>query len=1325
MIVEKDSAILGYPNETSRALNANHHDVCKFTSPNDTNYHSVTSALRSLITSFQLSNGNEYEASSSEKPDTAREDRATFERTMQRIKHLLASQLTPAYDLTFFWNRWMPGTCEWILREEQLCDWVQNRSAANVLWLYAKPAKGKSILSSFLIRHLQEEGHSVQYHFFRFGDQQKRSIDFMLRSLAFQIAEVCPAYRKALSSLDEIGVQLKDSDWLYTWHQLFLSTLFSINDLQPLYWIVDGLDEAEVSSAFMELLRNLSASKPQIHVLLVSRWMAPIQFAFDKLSIGVTADSMCIDDAAADIPIYVEKELQYIPWASDITTRVAQRVTQQANGNFLWVHLALEEVKDCHTEEAVIIALQELPAGMEQLYQRMEDSIKRQKRPKDKALARQLLLWALYSRSPISIEEICHILEPEFGSLLNLKITLTHLCGHFIVLENGSHIALIHQTAREFLASSTRLPFSLEMTTAHDEIFRKSISVFFESSPGPRIGQALELKPLTYRATSWAFHLNRAISTELMDSQIDSLVKFFGDPGILYWIHALAVLNDLQNLIDVSKQLRCFIRMKRTTLPRRLPDLSLLLSWSRDLLKVVVKFGSHLIQDPTSIYSCVVPFCPIESIVHQNFNQLKSQSVSFQGVSRNWDDCIARVFIGSEQKARSIDCSSRYLAIVSQRGIITLWDRETLEELRSLDHCEDVSSICFNQKCDTLAATGRETLKIWNISSGQQLRCISLPHNTHGVDLKFTNDDSIIKMASNQSPLVMTAMLAKDEDIWQRSGTVLFTGPNYFAPMRSYRNCPTVLALSPDGAKVAAAYRGYPITIWQIEPAKLILEMTREGDDRSYPIGSNIVWHPNSQELLGIFLDSCIFKKNIVDDSYQELAEKGYPRIIQCSPDGKFFATSDMTGTIRLYDYELFTLVHCLSSEHMVSSICFDSSSRRLYDVRENYCNVWEPATLNRISEDNELLTEGLGESVSVPHSITAYDQSDNGIYGRDPASAMLRGTPLLCTLDRNGMVRIHDFQRSHITEMTNPRDTRAISINSSIDGRHFAISDDGNRINIYSMSRQLGSSSDAVWSHKLIQRFRIAPPKNNWAVQGLFLSQDMKLLVAIFRSAVQLWSLENNSLIATHVNEAPPKGHGWTMNALKSNQLLSFSPTSVTYFSWDSLEATHTVSFASEEIKSVETSTSTIEEVVEKAWNTYLEQYVLLNITRATKRDKLRRRFAIIECCYIDKSSTQSEDTCSAREVPIPADIAKSMEWPVNILKDGRLVFIDRQFWVCTWTFTSTSKQHDVVRHFFLPQDWITTENLQLSYITPEGKLLWLREGKVIVIESALSLGK
>jgi hypothetical protein len=49
MVLEKEFAVLGCPGEISKALDANHHGMCKYDGPDDPRYISVRNVLRTLI----------------------------------------------------------------------------------------------------------------------------------------------------------------------------------------------------------------------------------------------------------------------------------------------------------------------------------------------------------------------------------------------------------------------------------------------------------------------------------------------------------------------------------------------------------------------------------------------------------------------------------------------------------------------------------------------------------------------------------------------------------------------------------------------------------------------------------------------------------------------------------------------------------------------------------------------------------------------------------------------------------------------------------------------------------------------------------------------------------------------------------------------------------------------------------------------------------------------------------------------------------------------------------------------------------------------------
>src|ERR1700753_190589 len=105
MMLEKDTSILGYPGEISRALNADHHNVCKYDSPTDPNYIIVRNALKSLI-------GKLIVKDLADKPPPMDRKRS------QDLKSLLAITNLPDIDYIFFRDQWSQGTCAWILEDE-------------------------------------------------------------------------------------------------------------------------------------------------------------------------------------------------------------------------------------------------------------------------------------------------------------------------------------------------------------------------------------------------------------------------------------------------------------------------------------------------------------------------------------------------------------------------------------------------------------------------------------------------------------------------------------------------------------------------------------------------------------------------------------------------------------------------------------------------------------------------------------------------------------------------------------------------------------------------------------------------------------------------------------------------------------------------------------------------------------------------------------------------------------------------------------------------------------------------------------------------------
>ena len=94
-----------------------------------------------------------------------------------------------------------------------------------------------------------------------------------------------------------------------------------------------------------------------------------------------------------------------------------------------------------------------------------------------------------------------------------------------------------------------------------------------------------------------------------------------------------------------------------------------------------------------------------------------------------------------------------------------------------------------------------------------------------------------------------------------------------------------------------------------------------------------------------------------------------------------------------------------------------------------------------------------------------------------------------------------------------------------------------------------------------------------------------------------------------------------------------------------------------------------------------------------------------------IDPSSTL---TTSA----IPKEIQDQIELPLGLLSRHRLVFLDKEHWMCSWRLGASSEAAKVERHYFLPKDWLNVECLSLCKMLADGKFLIPNNGEMAVIK-------
>jgi hypothetical protein len=326
MILTKDASVLGYPGETSKALDADHHNICKYDDLHDPNYIIVRNVLKSLVLKALTSSG------ASIKTDMPNN------RQSHDLKSLLAMTDVPDIDYIFFRDQWAEGTCQWILEDKRYLTWfnpVSTSKTSGVLWLNGGPGTGKSVLSSFIIDNIIKQHLCCQYFFIRSADQKKRTLSLLLRCLAYQLSRTVPEFlARALEVTDE-GIDFETADARTIWERLFKSILFRLQDIpQPLYWIIDGVDEAADPRSTFKQFSDLSLSSLNIRILLVGRRTSELSAAFSRIPSQLEPDTISIEGHLEDVRCYVRNELSTITSDENLEA-IVERIVDGSRNNFL------------------------------------------------------------------------------------------------------------------------------------------------------------------------------------------------------------------------------------------------------------------------------------------------------------------------------------------------------------------------------------------------------------------------------------------------------------------------------------------------------------------------------------------------------------------------------------------------------------------------------------------------------------------------------------------------------------------------------------------------------------------------------------------------------------------------------------------------------------------------------------------------------------------------------------------------------------------------------------------------------------------------------
>ena len=321
-----------------------------------------------------------------------REESSAWRKQSQndRIRAWLGGQMANASNFRRHQNNVAIGdrdnACDWLLKDPHFHDWAFEHGANPILWLFAGPGTGKSVLCSHVVEHIQSrQGNAaVAFHFYEFDDQ-----------------------RTALSTAQILAIQLFERYWLL--HQDISEDLLSISQtsnasltniegvirllvtkLPMIYIFIDGLDEETYEARWKEAVKivefvtHLATTCNNVRVWFTTQDRFIIRKELDcfpSLDIKKQVKQAVDHYISTTVPGIDNAEVD-----QDTRSWILTELRKRADGNFLWASLMLKTIEKevSSFDEMERFIKKGLPEDLYSYYRRIFDQYK----ARDRELAR-------------------------------------------------------------------------------------------------------------------------------------------------------------------------------------------------------------------------------------------------------------------------------------------------------------------------------------------------------------------------------------------------------------------------------------------------------------------------------------------------------------------------------------------------------------------------------------------------------------------------------------------------------------------------------------------------------------------------------------------------------------------------------------------------------------------------------------------------------------------------------------------------------------------------------------------------------------------------
>ncbi|KAL9628615.1 MAG: hypothetical protein Q9204_005780 [Flavoplaca sp. TL-2023a] len=1280
LIVNQDSATLGYHNEQSALLNANHRGMCKFESEKDPNYITLRNSLESIVRDLLPQISPEH---SNELPGV----------DMKSIEELLGVSERPEDDITKAQDNRIPGSCAWLTSKPIFREWRDDfGSSMRALWLSAQPAAGKSILAGYIVDELGDLNLGCEYFFFQHGHKAKSTLSGCLRSLAYQMALTDTKVRETLMSFSEVNTRLNLDDESAIWRKLFLNGILRAGLGQTHYWILDAMDECTDNDFFFSMLSKIDADTP-LRILFTSRPSADIEKTIAKSDGSTAAMRISVEDTTIDIDLYLNANLNHLAQGDEEMCDILKsNIIEKSDGCFLWVVLVLDELDKAYSASDIQQVLEEIPPGMNALYERTLSKMATMTRGKQ--LIQTILTWTMCAMRPLEVDELHAALEWDMEDKIHaLERLLVSQCGHFVYIDKQRKVQAVHQTARVFLMrEDLDSDFAIRRADGHLRLASTCLKYLMSEEMKPPRNQKLAKVALpknqqsafvTYASHAFSDHIRRSHSYE--DDLMTGLTGFL-ESNVLSWINWVARDGDLTDLTHAAKDFRGFLDARAKYQAPVGRHVQLVENWSTDLIRLVAKFGKWMIESPQAIYWLIPPFCPKDTAIAKQFGA-SPRGISVSGLStRSWDDRLSCIsFHGVE--AIAIGAADGLFAVGLATGTVIVYSEITCQEVTRFDHGGRVEIITFSGERKYIACGGRHSVTVWKLNTSVRVRHMNVPDGP--LSLAFVECDTLAVVSKSNTMASWNILAEEDSRVHVRQN-------NFDDESMGFRRQLVAASFSLEMNMLAVVHHRRPISLFDLGYDSFYgcceRDIVKQGRAPNVTHAIELVFNPDptTSLLAATYIDGALA---LFDPC--ELALKAFTyadsKTLACSPDGKALVTGNQLGTLRIYEFSSLRLLYqIISSDYSVRALAFSSDGLRFFDVRRSVCNAWEPSVLVRADSTE---TDSISDAIlPVAESVDAGEWDD--AVGIRAMVCHQHGAAFFCGLE-DGSIAVYEVDSGKQVQVLYRHVRTPISCIAW-----------GGKENILASADV--SSRVMMW--------RVDPRKDRWEClsmldtrvdgpvrQLLFDPQSTRLLVSTEKSDT-IWS-SNGELVGSKLFPSRLAWR-WTQHPRIAQQLIMVTPTHANLYEWAHLN-----------------------KVTRSQLGTLINSEVagdmdVKSITSCSDGCELAIEFSERHGKYttLGLAVWKTSDLQPHSESIYPLGRFETLRAKVDHVIGAvgrRLYYLDKSLWLCHVDLECFKGEY--YRHFFLPEEWPSLDRKMLFDVTAEGVFLFVKRDEIAVIKRAL----